>query len=300
MKKAILFISTIILALAFNSALAQNSIQAKQLGAKGQPILFLPHVGCSSDMWKEIADHYSTTNKCYLINFAGFAGMPAIQQPYSQQYVQGLVQFIKENKLEDCILVGQNYGAYVASKVAAEMPDNIKVVVAADFYPKLSMVLDKNMTPEKLAAITKSLQANLLAQDSAAFIAYQKQMAQGMNYIDTTKVVDFLRWQVASDRATIGGTLAEQLSDDVIPYFQKNTVPTLVFTTWYFAKTYNKMPLSESKNVLDGMYPDAKNVTHVITEDAKDFIAADQPQWFIEKLDEFLNRTATMLHLPRT
>ena len=239
-------------------------------------------------MWQPIADSYAKTNACYLFDFAGFAGKPALDSNYTEQYVISLANFIEQNNLKECILVGQNYGGFVAVKLAERLPGRVKLLVLSDFYPKLSMVLGKDMTAAQLESILASIKESVLKTDSSTFANYQKQMAIGMNYMDSSFVPQFVNWQMTSERKTLAGTLVEQTAADVIPFFEKNEIPTLVFSTWYFAKTYKKMPLSEAETTLSGMYPNAKHVQHAITENAKDFIACDQPVWFTAQLNKFL------------
>ncbi len=271
-----------------NTSKAQDAIRVTTVSTMGQPMIFLPHIGCSSDMWKDIALHYSKTNACYLVDLAGFAEMPAISDSYTETYTAALSKFIKEKNLTNCIIVGQNYGGHLASKLATQLPGNVNTLVMADYFPKLSMVLGKDITKEKLSQFTNSVRTGLLTTDTAAFEAYQKQTATGMNFMDSSYIDTFVKWQLASDRETLAGTLVEQMEADQIPFFEKNTIPTLIFNTWYFAKTYQKLPMSAAAETLNGMYPGAKLITLAITEDAKDFIANDQPEWFTQQLDQFL------------
>ncbi|CAD0004838.1 MULTISPECIES: hypothetical protein [Flavobacterium] len=48
------------------------------------------------------------------------------------------------------------------------------------------------------------------------------------------------------------------------------------------------MPISEANKKLKEMYGNTPNVTHKVTEDAKDFMATDEPQWFITEMNKFL------------
>lgn len=274
------------------NASAQQAIEVKTISEKGQPMIFLPHIGCSSDMWKEMAEKYQNTHACYLIDFAGFAGNAPLKGDYTENYVIGIRKFIEEKQLKNCILVGQNYGGYVAVKVAEELPDAVKVLVLSDFYPKLRLVLGENITQGQMDTILTSIKTLNMNTDSVQFAAYQKQMAEGMNLSASSKVDEFVRWQIKSDRATLAGTLIEQLKDDLIPVFVKNIRPTLVYTTWYFAIRYKNMPITEAQKSLAGMYPGARNVTHAVTGDAKDFIANDQPEWFADQLNQFLKLKA--------
>ena len=267
---------------------AQQAISVKALSDKGQPMIFLPHIGCSSEMWREMAEKYKNTHACYLLDFAGFAGMPPLTGNFTQEYVEGIITFIKEKQLSNCILVGQNYGGYVAVKVARQLPETVKALVLSDFYPKLSKVLGENVSSGQLDTILSAIKTFNNTTDSAQFSAYNKQMAEGMNFSNPVMVEKFVQWQSQSDRETLAETLSTQMKDDLIPFFQKNTIPVLVYTTWYFAIKFKNMPLSEAGKSLEGMYPGAKNVTHAITENAKDFIANDQPEWFAAQLNQFL------------
>lgn len=285
--KIVLFL--LVFSLCSNDSFCQEAISIRKLSTKGTPIIFLPHIGCSGRMWEEVAQNYTADFACYIIDFAGFAGKPALQGNYTESYLKALNQFMRQKDISECILVGQNYGGYIASKLAAENPGKVKAMILCDFYPKLSMVLDKEMTREKLRKITASVKDATLTPDSISFANYQKQAASGMNFMDTSFVPQFVQWQLSSDRATLAGSLIEQLEDDMLPYFETNTVPSVIFSTWYFAKQYQKMPMALAEKTLNEMYPGAKNIQHAITEDAKDFIACDQPRWFIDQLNKFLH-----------
>ena len=99
------------------------------------------HIGCSSEMWQDIAENYSKNYACYLVDFAGFNGQKPIDTLFTENYVNDLRAFIKKEKLKNVILVGQNYGAFVGVKLASDKSLSIKNIIASDFYPKLSICL---------------------------------------------------------------------------------------------------------------------------------------------------------------
>lgn len=286
MKKLSLFILCLLIT---GLASAQNAVRFTQLSKKGNPIIFLPHIGCSSEMWKEVAAHYQKTNTVYLADFAGFNGETPIKSAFSESYTIDIQWFIKKNKLKNVVLVGQNYGAFVAVKVAQDKDLKIKAIVASDFYPKLSMVLSPDITLEQLEQMTNGVRKGTLEMDAETFAATQKQTAEMMNFSKPEDVVKFVEWQTKSDRNTLAETLCEQLSADLRPMLETNKIPILVFTTWYFAKKHKNMPISEADKKLKEMYGNTPNVTHSVTEEAKDFMASDQPEWFITETDKFLN-----------
>lgn len=285
MKKLSLFILCILFT---GFTFAQNAVRFTQLSKKGNPIIFLPHIGCSSEMWKDITAHYQKTNAVYLADFAGFNGEKAVKTAFTDSYVNDIQKFIKTNKLKNVILVGQNYGAFVAVKTAQDKGLKIKAIIASDFYPKLSMVLNPDITPEQLEQMKNGIRKGTLEMDAEAFATTQKQTAEMMNFNKAEDVVKFVEWQRKSDRNTLAETLCEQFSSDLRPMLETNKIPMLVFTTWYFAKTYKNMPISEAGKKLKEMYGNTPNVTHTVTEEAKDFMASDQPDWFITEMDKFL------------
>ncbi len=285
MRKLTFFIFIFFLA---GTAIAQNAVRFTQLGKKGNPIIFLPHIGCSSEMWKEIAAHYQKTNTVYLADFAGFNGEMPIKEAFADSYAGDIQRFIKKNKLKNVVLVGQNYGAFVAVKTARDKELKIAAIVASDFYPRLSMVLNPDITPGQLKQMTGSIRKGTLEMGAEAFAATQKQTAEMMNFTKPEDVAKFVEWQTKSDRNTLAETLCEQFSTDLRPMLETNKIPMLVFTTWYFARKYKNIPMSEADKKLKEMYGNTPNVTHAVTEEAKDFMASDQPQWFITEMDKFL------------
>ncbi|RYG28799.1 MAG: hypothetical protein EOO01_39215, partial [Chitinophagaceae bacterium] len=80
MKK--LFLLALLIPLAL-FCFAQKAVNFTQLSKKGDPIIFLPHIGCSSEMWKEIAAHYQQDHAVYLADFAGFNGVVPLKAPYT-------------------------------------------------------------------------------------------------------------------------------------------------------------------------------------------------------------------------
>lgn len=285
MKKLFLLASAL---LAAGFSFSQKAVHFTRLSETGDPVIFLPHIGCSSIMWREVANHYQQDYAVYLADFAGFNGMPPVKAPYTGAYVEDIQQFIRNNKLNNVLLIGQNYGAFVAFTVAQDTGLNIKAIIASDFYPKLSMILDPGISPETLEQMKGSIRKGTSELSMEAFASAQKRTAEMMNFIKAEDVDRFVDWQVKSDRITLAETLCEQFSTDLLPELKNNKIPVLAFSTWYFAEKYRGMPVTEADKKLKEMYGDIPNVTHRITTDAKDFMANDQPHWFVHEMDNFL------------
>ncbi|WP_294675233.1 alpha/beta hydrolase [uncultured Fluviicola sp.] len=287
MKKRFLFSAIILLS---QSTFSQKAASFTQVSQKGSPIIFLPHIGCSSDMWKDIAAQYRENYSVYLADFAGFNGKQALDSNFTESYVKEIQQFIREKQLKQVVLAGQNYGAFIAVKVAADKRLPIQSIVAVDFYPCLSMVLDPNMSAETLESVKESIRQSAMQSDDSTFAAIQRQTAEMMNFSNPEDVDRFVKWQLNSDRKTLSETLCDQFASDLRSALKERKIPILVCSTWYFARKYKNMPLSEADGKMKEMYGDIPNVTHAITEDAKDFIASDQPEWFVKQVNTFLKK----------
>lgn len=287
MKKRFLFSAIILLS---QSTFSQKAASFTQVSQKGSPIIFLPHIGCSSDMWKDIAAQYRENYSVYLADFAGFNGKQALDSNFTESYVKEIQQFIREKQLKQVVLAGQNYGAFIAVKVAADKRLPIQSIVAVDFYPCLSMVLDPNMSAETLESVKASIRQSAMQSDDSTFAAIQRQTAEMMNFSNPEDVDRFVKWQLNSDRKTLSETLCDQFASDLRSALKERKIPILVCSTWYFARKYKNMPLSEADGKMKEMYGDIPNVTHAITEDAKDFIASDQPEWFVKQVNTFLKK----------
>lgn len=86
MKKLFFFIF-----LAGHTVMAQNAVSFTRLSEKGTPLVFFPHIGCSSEMWKSIAGHYQQTHAVYR---ADFAKKFIASQP--EWFISRMDKFLKE------------------------------------------------------------------------------------------------------------------------------------------------------------------------------------------------------------
>lgn len=275
----------IIVALLFSTVqvFAQNAVKVTSVSRKENPVIFLPHIGFSPEMRKGIAAYCQEVNAVYLADFAGFNGQKPIDALYADTYVNDLNRFIKKEKLKNVILVRQNYGAFVAVKLASDKTLNIGNIIASDFCPKQCMLLDPTKTIERLEVIKKGIRKGTMEMGESDFTAALKQTAEIMNFNLAEDLSRFVQWQQKSDRKTLAKTLCERFRGNLLPDLRENKIPILVFATWYFAKKYKNMPISEADKKLNEMYAGTPNATHAIAEDAKGFMSHDLAQWFILK-----------------
>ena len=66
-----------------NMLAAQNAVHYPLFGVtktgSGRPMILIPGLFCSGQVWDETVNHFKDRYTCYEITLPGFAGQPAIQ-----------------------------------------------------------------------------------------------------------------------------------------------------------------------------------------------------------------------------
>ena len=145
---AVLFIGTILFFV--NPAFSQTNIKgypfAIEKSGTGRPMILIPGLYSSGQVWNETVAHFKNSYSCYEITLPGFAGQPAIQSDsiLKTMAVQ-LANFIRQNKLVKPILVGHSLGGVLIlliGEMYPDLPGGLIVVSSAPFLPGLAMSPD--------------------------------------------------------------------------------------------------------------------------------------------------------------
>lgn len=94
--------------------------EVKITGAgKAKPaLLFLPGFACSGSVWDETVAHYQPIYSCYTFTMGGFAGVPPQSSPSLAAWVEALATYIKDNKIENPVIIGHSLGGGIALMLA--------------------------------------------------------------------------------------------------------------------------------------------------------------------------------------
>lgn len=288
MKKFALFLLLIIV---FTTALvqAQQHVYQVKVTGKGSPLLFIPHVGCSGDMWQDAVKELSKTHECHVFYLAGFAGLAPLDSNYTQQYKAAINQYIEVKKLRNTTVIGMNYGGFIALQLAAK-PEHIARLIVIDTYPFLAQILNPAITQEQANVFANNIKRAYLDQDKNAFHTMMYQLGKNMITHDTLKAKLYADWNTTSDRKTIATALSDQMATDLRSILPKIKIPVLCFGTWYFGKTMKKMPIEEGYTMHNNFYASLAGHTVKLTETTKDFIHWDDAQWFIKEVNQFIQK----------
>ncbi|MDB6151773.1 MAG: bioH [Chthoniobacteraceae bacterium] len=56
-----------------------------QVTGSGRAMILIPGLGCGGNVWDGTVAHFKDTYQCHVITLAGFAGQPAIGEPFMEQ-----------------------------------------------------------------------------------------------------------------------------------------------------------------------------------------------------------------------
>ncbi len=255
---------------------------------KGKPVIFIPGLDCSADVWDATVSHFKNNFECYAITLPGFAGQPAIQSDSILNAITDqLALYIKENKLHKPVIVGHSLGGWLALNFAIKYPGlagDIVCVSSAPFLPALSMGSSISIdSARKIGVMIKKGMENLNPQQvKIGQQYYLKTMIR-----DSDKIAEVTGMAVKSDQKTQGQVMYELFSTDLRPAMGRVQSKVLVLGDWVAYKQYG----ATHQSVYDAykeQFQRAPKVSIAMNDESKHFIMFDEPQWFYEQLESFL------------
>ena len=266
------------------------SFNVKMVG-KGKPVILIPGLDCSGDVWDSTAEHLKNNFACYIITLPGFAGQPPIHSvSILKSVATQLANFIKQKHLIKPVIIGHSLGGWLALYLGATYPGltgDIVSVSSAPFLPALSMGPD--ITVDSAGKIGMMIKNGMANQTPEQVRQSQKYML-GTMITDSAKIAEVTEMAVKSDQPTQGEVMYELFSNDLRPSMGNIKSRILVLNDWIAYKQYGATHESVY-NALKQQYQLAHNVTIKINDDSKHFIMYDDPQWLYKQLDIFLRNS---------
>ncbi len=277
----------ILISLMLTVAMLYGNAQSKafkvEIAGKGQPILLIPGFSCSGDVWKETVAHLQIRYECHVLTIAGFAGVAPMDTPSLKTVRNEIIQYVKSKKLIKPVVVGHSLGSFMGLWVSSTAPELFGKLVCVDGMPFLSALANPNANADSLKkspmynaeAAVKNFES---LPDSGFIDNTAKALFWQVN--DTAKAREIATWQYRSNRRTLGLTLVELATTDLRKDIARITSPVLVLGSIYGTREKSNELIGQQFTQLPGA------VIHVAS--SKHFIMYDQPQWFYDELDQFL------------
>ncbi len=259
-----------------------------KIEGKGSPVLFIPGLACSGEVWEETVENLKEKYRCYVFTLPGFAEQPPrkAQGNYLQSLQTEIAEYIREELSEKPVLVGHSLGGFLALAIASENPELVKKIIVTDAYPFLPAAYNPAATAENFKPQAEVMKQMLLKMSEKDFERQQKMTLSSM-ITAPEKIELALKWSLQSDRETVARAMFEMMTTDLRENISKIQVPVLVPGSWAAAKNFGLTKQDVEEN-LKKQYKNVKNCQIFVAEKAKHFIMWDEPEWFLKKLQTFL------------
>lgn len=256
-----------------------------EVSGKGKPIIFIPGLASSGEVWKETVAQFSNRYECHFVTLAGFAGVAPISAPLLSTVQKELLEYIDAKKLDRPIIVGHSLGGFLALRMGADTPAKVGRLVIIDSLPALGATQMPDVTPDQLKSMAARMRDGMKSQDAATFAEGQRRSVASM----VTKPDDLERvlgWGRKSDGATVMNAMHDLIATDLRQDIERIKSPTLVLGTWIAYKEF--APRAAIENTFKTQYQKLSGVAIEMADTARHFIMYDDPKWMFERMEKFL------------
>lgn len=255
------------------------------VSGKGKPIIFIPGLASSGEVWKDTVAQFSNRYECHVVTLAGFAGVAPVTTPLLSTTQKELVEYIDAKKLDRPIIVGHSLGGFLALRMGADTPAKVGRLVIVDSLPALGATQMPDITPDQLKSMAARMRDGMKNQDATARAEGQRKTIASM----VTKPEDIERvigWGRKSDEATVANAMHDLIATDLRQDIERIKSPTLVLGTWIAYKEF--APRAAIENTFKTQYQKLSGVTIEMADTARHFIMYDDPKWMFERMEKFL------------
>ncbi len=259
-------------------ARAQSPFHVAVTG-KGQPILLFPGFGCPGEVWDEVVAEFSKTHQCHVFTFAGFGNVPPMEGPWLEKIKDGVLTYVKENRLARATLLGHSLGGTLSLWLASAEPGLFARVIAVDALPCSAALMIPNYRGEPIAY--DNPQSRMMMQMDRA--AFHSMNAQSIPFLcrNTEKQKLLLQWMDQADRKTYVHGYIDMLNLDLRAAIANITIPVVVLGA-----------ANPDRNTVEktyrGQYEQLPTTLFHYAENSAHFVMYDQPQWLLQKLKEYI------------
>ncbi len=276
--KKILFVS-LLLVYIFNCAFAAAGypFTFKESGSGAQSVILIPGFACSGEVWNETVAQLQTNHKCYVLNMAGFAGVPADAAPDISDWVREIARYIQTNHIERPVIIGHSLGGVIAQWLAADYPQLVSKIVVVDALPCLPAISNA-----AFAASTKpdcSLFINSFTGMPEEQFYQMQRVAMASMVSDTSKVTTAVQWSVKSDRNTMALIYCQLLNTDLRIKISNVKCPALIMLEPSFKALQSSV---------EEQYRNLKGAQLNFADKGLHFIMYDDKDWYFAQLKNFI------------
>jgi pimeloyl-ACP methyl ester carboxylesterase len=283
-KNLILFT---LLSIFFIQPMAAKSTIKVSVTGNGTPMIFIPALGCSAEMWSGTIAHFSKYYTCHAVSIKGFGGLKPIKSKNMTDVKKDICSYLKKKKINNAVLIGHSFGATMCIDVASSFPEFFSKLILVDAYSFPLDVFVPGISTELAEEEADKLINSFMKMSETDF--QNKQTEQLKNAVtNQDRFAQILDWQLKSDRALFAEAMGSMISTDYRPSLKNIKIPTLIIGTWVAYAKFG-FTLESTKKTFENQYKNLANHKIVMAEKGKHFIMFDEAEWFRQQLELFLN-----------
>jgi len=257
-----------------------------EVSGAGEPLLFVPGLACSGDVWDEAVAEFEKGYECHVFTLPGFAGQ--VPAEYEGKYVdfiaRELDRYIDEHHMEKPVMVGHSLGGFVGLLMASEPDCRLSGLMVVDSLPFLSATMNPAATEESVKGM-----AQAMANQAKAMQPEQiRQMLSGM-ITAPDRVNQALEWSSQSDPATVSQAMMDLYTTDLRDEVGNIRIPVHVLGSWVAYKAYGATRES-TMAIYDTQYMLLPHYQLEMTDIGRHFIMWDDPEFFMNSTKSFLSQ----------
>jgi pimeloyl-ACP methyl ester carboxylesterase len=247
---------------------------------EGQPVLFFPGFTCTSEVWEDSVEELSKNYECHVFTFAGFGEVAPIEKPWLPKIKEAIIDYVKEQELENPIVVGHSLGGALGLWLATDENHPYSKVIVVDALPSTGALMMPNFNSEDIV-YESPWNKQMLAMDEPSFEKMARQMATGMT-LNTQKQKQITDWIIQADRETYVYGYTDLLRLDLREDIAKINIPVTVLGATH---PYGK---EMANTTYENQYKKLENYNLEFADGSAHFIMYDKPEWLLEKLRNHL------------
>ncbi len=256
-----------------------------EVHGSGPPVLLIPGLGCGGNVWDGTVEALSDRYTCHVFTLAGFAGQPALPEPFLETIRDALLGYIEAQKLAQPVVIGHSLGAFMALWLGCHAPQSVGPLVAVDGLPYYTALLVPGADSAVVETQAQALRARFagLTQEQYAQVnpANLSWMIQ-----DPADIEHVAAQSNLSDPKAVGQAAYEMMHVDLRAQVARIQSPVLLLGATGLARDdAQRASIEQAYRGQMALIPEHRVVFHA---EARHFVQLDAREWFYQQLEEFL------------
>ena len=252
-------------------------------------MILIPGLACGGEVWTETVQHFSDRYEMHVVTLAGFAGEPALAEPFLGTVRSELIRYIDSHKLERPIIVGHSLGGFMAFWLGATAGDSVGPIVAVDGVPFLPSLMNPEVTADSVREIAKKMQDDFSAMSQDQFAVQNQQILRTM-ISDPADVEWVAKTASKSDPPSVGLAVYELMTTDLREKMAEITSPAMLITAGAFATTPDLEATIRTR--YQEQIRDIPVHKLIVAKHARHFVMLDDPEFLFGQMEQFLGEIA--------